>query len=392
MYIAIAGAGIGGLALATLLVRAGHRVEIFDQFETPAPIGSGLMLQETGLAVLSAMGLRAAAEARSSRINRLYGRTEPSRRIVLDVRFQALRKDLCAMAIQRSAIFDLLYDAAAKAGAHFNGGIQVIGASGADGTLTDVNGRQIGPFDLIVDGLGANSPLSSDPRTELPFGALWATIPWPVDEGFSDTDLEQRYQAARQMAGIMPSGVPKDGADLTATYFWSIEGDGETRWRNQHIEEWRGAAKRLWPETEAILDRLSHDDLTFARYRHRTLGNPVDGRLVHIGDAWHATSPQLGQGANMALLDAYALAEALSETTDLTLALKRYRASRQWHVRLYQTMSWLFTPVYQSNSTWLPPLRDWIAAPLSRLPPAPAFLAAMVSGAVGRPLKRLGLV
>ena len=58
LNIAIAGAGIGGLAAATLLARAGHSVRVFDQFDAPKPIGSGLMLQKTGLAVLAQLGLR----------------------------------------------------------------------------------------------------------------------------------------------------------------------------------------------------------------------------------------------------------------------------------------------------------------------------------------------
>jgi len=47
---------------------------------------------------------------------------------------------------------------------------------------------------------------------------------------------------------------------------------------------------------------------------------------VHIGDSAHATSPQLGQGANMALLDALALAVALRESTGLAGAMDRFVA------------------------------------------------------------------
>lgn len=113
--------------------------------------------------------------------------------------------------------------------------------------------------------------------------------------------------------------------------------------------------------------------------------------MVRIGDAWHAASPQLGQGANMALLDAWALAEAIRGSADLEQALVAYVRCRRGHVRLYQIMTWLFTPVYQGDSHILPWLRDWLAAPLSKLWPAPPLLAAMVSGAIGSPLKRLGL-
>jgi hypothetical protein len=60
-------------------------------------------------------------------------------------------------------------------------------------------------------------------------------------------------------------------------------------------------------------------------------------------------------------------------------------------VRLYQAMSTLFTPVYQSDSRVLPVVRDHLAGPLSRLWPATRLLPAMVSGLIGNPLRKLGL-
>ena len=148
------------------------------------------------------------------------------------------------------------------------------------------------------------------------------------------------------------------------------------------------------PETHQLLDQITdHSQLTFARYQHRTHPKPVSGpRLVHIGDAWHAASPQLGQGANMALLDAYALSSAIEAHAETTSdALKHYADLRRFHVALYQTMTWMFTPVYQGDSRLLPFIRDWLASPLSRIWPAPKFLAGMVSGALGSPLQKLGL-
>ncbi len=82
-----------------------------------------------------------------------------------------------------------------------------------------------------------------------------------------------------------------------------------------------------------------------------TATKPYSPRLVHIGDACRATSPQLGQGANMALLDALALAQALERCPeDLASALERYARMRRWHVRVFQWASVLFTSFYQPDS------------------------------------------
>ena len=390
LKIGIAGAGIGGLAAACFLARDGHDVTLFDQFEQAGPVGSGLMLQETGLAVLGALSLRDAALRHGAPIHRLHGIATDTGRAVLDVRYAALRESLIGLGIQRAALFQLLFDAALAQGGQLVTGTTIARLGEDARTFRTSESENLGPFDVLVDALGANSPLSDKPAKPLPFGALWATLPWDHTLGFNDTALEQRYRAASRMAGVMPSGRLSEQGEPTLTYFWSIRTGAYEAWRQAPLADWKDEARRLWPETEPLLDRIGHHDaLTYARYVHRTHKRPVEGRLVHLGDSWHATSPQLGQGGNMALLDAYALALALKADGDLPARLARYARLRTGHVRLYQAMSFLFTPVYQSDSKILPWFRDRVAARLSRIWPAPPLLAAMVAGVLGRPLKRL---
>lgn len=64
---------------------------------------------------------------------------------------------------------------------------------------------------------------------------------------------------------------------------------------------------------------------------------------------------------------------------------------RKRHVLLYQALTALFTPVYQSDSAILPFVRDRLVGPLSRLWPATWIQAAMVSGLIGNPLAGLDL-
>ncbi len=127
--------------------------------------------------------------------------------------------------------------------------------------------------------------------------------------------------------------------------------------------------------------------MVLAAYDHHTLTLPFGNRLAFIGDSAHSTSPQLGQGANMALLDVHALASALAANSDLQMALESYARKRRFHVKLYQGLSRAFTPFYQSDSVVLPLIRDHLVATLGRLPLARRFLAVMVSGKLG--LRRL---
>jgi salicylate hydroxylase len=392
LSVGIAGAGIGGLAAASLLAGQGHRVNVFDQFEAAGPVGSGLMLQETGLVILGQLGLRERAEALGAPVTRLWGISSETGRAVLDVRYEALRPGLRGIGIQRAALFTLLHEAALASGVELVTGVRISAANAEAGILTDATGAVLGPYDLVIDALGVRSPLSSAPAKELPYGALWATLPWPEDGPFDPAALEQRYEAASKMAGVMPSGRASDAAGQSLTYFWSIRGDAHAAFRAAPLAQWKDAACALWPETAMLVDQITdHDQLTFARYRHRTHWPAAAGRLIHLGDSWHAASPQLGQGANMALLDAYALARAVEAGREAAAIAAMYVRQRAAHVRLFQLLTWAFTPVYQSDSRLLPLLRDWLAAPLSKLWPAPPLLAALVSGALGAPLAKLGL-
>lgn len=386
LNIAIAGCGVAGLACATLLRRQGANVVLFDKLETPQPLGSGIILQPVGLRVLDEIGAGDAIRALGAPIKRLFGKAEPRGNVVLDVRYAARGKDApCGLGVHRGALFQVLYDAALEAGAEIESGRDVVAVR--DRRLVFGDGVSAS-FDLIIDALGMRSPLSGGAPKPLPFGALWASLDWVG--AFDETALEQRYRQARKMVGVLPIGRLQGATQRQAAFFWSLKHSDRAAWLATPIEAWKDEVRALWPETEPLLAQIGgHDDLVFATYAHRTIGDPVSRECVHVGDSWHCASPQLGQGANMALLDALALACALDTQSNLDAALGEYARMRALHIKLYQLASWLFTPAYQSDSDAFAFVRDWIMSPLSRAPLAPGVLAALVAGEIGAPLRTI---
>ncbi|MER9679658.1 FAD-dependent monooxygenase [Mesorhizobium sp. M0184] len=395
--IAIAGAGPAGLAAALYLERAGHRVTIFERFDQPKPVGSGLILQPTGLTVLADLGLLDDILALGSRIDRLHGADARTGRTVLNVRYDARRGSRFGLAVHRAALFGVLFRAVRRQAITIETGIELETLeTGERATLVCGNGRRIGPFDLVVDASGSRSKLRQcvnnpgEPRP-LAYGAFWASLGWR-GEGFDEHALLQRYDKASVMIGVLPIGRPEPGAGKMAAFFWSLkQADAECVWA-AGLDAWKARLAALWPECAAFIDQIdSFEQLSLARYGHHTMKTPAGRRLAVIGDAAHSTSPQLGQGANMALLDAAALNYALIGTDRIDTALGAYVRARRWHVRVFQALSLVLTPFYQSDSIVMPFVRDRLVATLAKVPPAPEFLASMVTGTVLNPFKPIGL-
>ncbi|MBF9034009.1 NAD(P)-binding protein [Rhodobacterales bacterium HKCCE2091] len=384
MRIGIAGAGIGGLAAAAFLASDGHEVTVHDRFETPQPVGSGLVIQPVGREMLRLAGAED-AETLGQRVTRMEGLESDSGRVVLRVAY-GKTEDRQGLAIHRAALHHALLGAAERAGARFALGHRVIGRDGL--RLLFADGRS-DAFDLVVDALGAGSVLSPLVARPLPYGAVWATLPWPDDAPMPPDMLNQRYRRADRMIGVLPVGRLPGSAQRLAAVFYSLPADGEAEWRARPFADWRAEALSLWPQMAAFLtDDVIHDAFTFARYGHGSLRRTWDEGIVHIGDAAHRASPQLGQGANMALLDARALQLALRDRP-LSEALPRYASARRWHVAAYQALSASFTPQYQSDSRFLPVVRDRLLAPMSQVPPLPRILTRLVCGDLLPPMPAL---
>lgn len=395
--IAICGAGPAGLAAALFLHRAGHAVEIIERFDQPAPVGSGLILQPTGLSVLAALGLLGRILNLGHRIDRLLGTDARSGRTVLDVRYASGPRQRFGLAVQRTALFDMLHDAVLAERIAIRPSSTVTGVRDI-GTrpVLRMEGGELGPYDLVIDATGARSQLVStlltrEPARGLAYGAFWATLD-ARDFGFERHALVQRYDHAEVMLGVLPIGRLHTADPERLAFFWSQKTGEVDRVKAAGLEAWKGRVLSYWPALTPLLDQITTwDDMVLARYQHRTLKRPASGRVVFLGDSAHCTSPQLGQGANMALLDAAALAHGLDAYEDIDAAIDAYCRSRRSHVRLFQTLSLAFTPFYQSDSHLISTIRDQLVATVANIPPLPRLLASIVSGTLINPLAGIGI-
>jgi len=384
--IGIVGAGFSGLAASLCLARAGHRVTVYERAEAPGPVGAAIVLQPSGLAVLASLGLEDEVTAQSARLDRLHV-TSARGKTLVDLHYATLDARWYGLGIGRGVLFSALWGATRAARIAVRTGVHVTSVRrDREGVAVVSEGREVGRHELVVAADGARSRVADAVPGRVvgryPWGALFRVGHYP-----DTTTLHQVGDGARRFMGVLPMGSGR------ASLFWSLRESRLETWR-AGFARWRDEALALGPWAAPLIEPLDPirgvDEVLFAPYFDVRMKRWHHDRVVAIGDAAHATSPQLGQGSNLALWDAYVLGEALTgvEAGGLERSLASYSARRKKHLAYYQRATRWLTPFFQSDSRVLGWMRDvgmpligWFG-PTKRL--MTASMAGVAAGFFGR--------
>jgi 2-polyprenyl-6-methoxyphenol hydroxylase-like FAD-dependent oxidoreductase len=350
----IAGAATSGCAAAIFLARAGAKVTLVERVAEPKAIGAGIAIAENGLAVLESLGVgEAFASAKpvtEVRIVDARGRT------LLAPRGTPPR----AVMMRRSTLQRALLDAVAAEGIECLFGTEVVSAS-PDGNVTirDETGQRELQADLVIGADGVHSRVreGGDFGTRIRRGKRYVRM-------LLESDVATGTEA------WTPAGLFGSFAVDGGTYAFASCGTKSlgTAMDNRDLAAFRAAWARSYPASAKILAGLSSfDELLQNEVIRVDCSRWHDGRLVLLGDAAHAMAPNLGQGANSALVDAAVLAAELRRHDTLEDALAAYHKRRAKAVKRVADASARLGALAEITHVVPRTMRDRLLLPVARL-------------------------
>jgi 2-polyprenyl-6-methoxyphenol hydroxylase-like FAD-dependent oxidoreductase len=312
--ILIVGGGIAGLSAAIALRRAGIAAELIERRSAWPAAGSGIVMHANAMRVLRRLGLGEAVE-RAGAVLRRWSFADAHGGALFETDLDAMWDDTdVTVGIARPRLHEILIDAAREV-PHRLG--------------VDVGEIERDAFDLVIGADGVHSAVRGIPPVYSGAMAWRANADWRP----SDLDGLAIFIGTGCFFGILAIGegaTTAFGVAECAAFADPI--DGRLRRLRERFAGFGG-------HVPGFLAALEHDEqVHVAAIETVELGHRSTRNAVLVGDAAHASMPNMGQGGAMALEDAVVLAECLRSGPD---ALARFRARRRPRVEWVQHQSWV---------------------------------------------------
>jgi 2-polyprenyl-6-methoxyphenol hydroxylase-like FAD-dependent oxidoreductase len=346
LNIGIIGGGIGGVAAAVALHRAGIDATVYERATEFREVGAGMMLWPNATRVLKELGLLERVAA-SSGPNRQFLVRSSAGTVLMDIGLG--RFEVPALCTRRSDLLDALLSALPperiRLGHDFESFEQRKTGVSVNFSGSRSRGGVSAEHDVVIGADGIRSRV----RSQL------LGVHEPIYRGYTV------WRGLARLRGAVPEGSNSESwgrgkrfgilntrGDRFTWYATANTDSGHTDSSDGRRDEllrmfadWHQPVERLIGATDEanILKNGAYDLAPLKRWGH--------GRIMLLGDAAHPCTPNLGLGGCLALEDALVLAKSFCQEASPESALRRYESLRRGRTRHVQQRSLLMGHIGQ---------------------------------------------
>ncbi|MEL6192705.1 MAG: FAD-dependent monooxygenase [Bacteroidota bacterium] len=331
----IIGGGIGGLTTAVALEQRGILYRIYEQAAELRPVGAGIILANNAMQVYGKLGLKAEIEAAGNPISFLNV-TTPSLQAIskVDLQYFEEKYGVKNTAVHRGELQEILLQQIDPDSLYLDHKLQSATSSGMGFQLLFENDHEVfsetligadGIHSRVREGLFQPIQLRSSGQT------CW--------RGLTDFDLPTAYQ--RELNEAWGAGIRFGFVQIAKgkVYWYAVK----SMEKGEHIplEELTSYYQAFHPMIQEIITQTPLDKIHTATLDDLKPFAPWwKAHVCLLGDAAHATTPNMGQGACQAIEDAYILADCLHHHSDPNEAFSNFQQLRQAKAHLVVNRSW----------------------------------------------------
>lgn len=335
----IIGGGIGGLTLSLELLQSGFDVEVYERAERFSPVGAGIMLAPNAMRVFNRLGL--AEELRSAgNLVTTTAITDWSGKVISEMGMDSGENIKGSIAIHRSKLHEIL---ASKVGPEkINFSEDYLASEDVpDGVFSLFESGHTAKGDILVGCDGIHSAV----RKHL-FGAgplrysgqmCWRGVA-QLDSSHDDSPKNRFVESWGRGLRFGYVNLADNQVYWYATKVQSANEVTSTATRKQvlegHFSKWHSPIPAIINQTPA------QSVMEHPLFDVRPMQGWFRGRACLLGDSIHPTTPNMGQGAGMAIESAAVLAHTLREQSDTDAAFRAYESLRYKRCARVNLDSW----------------------------------------------------
>jgi 2-polyprenyl-6-methoxyphenol hydroxylase-like FAD-dependent oxidoreductase len=330
--ITIIGAGIGGLSIALALKKAGKDFVIYESASELKPVGAGIVLANNAMQVFEYFGIRKKIEKAGYKISSIKISDELLQNIQT-TKLDSFEKKygVYSVAIHRSELQKILAEEIGYEHIHLNKRISAIEKT-SNNKIKFEDGSQV-ETEVLIGADGINSIV----RKELFKNGKIRDTKQRCWRGVCDYSLINKFdeEAIEAWGNSKRFGFVK--ISTTKIYWFAVVNEVnmfKNRTLIEHFSEFH-------PDILGIITNTAGENILFNNLLDL---EPFDkwqiGSVCLIGDAAHATTPNMGQGACQAIEDAYVFSKLLEKHQNMEEVFKEYELMRIKKAHYIVNTSW----------------------------------------------------